>query len=443
MNRKRIGSILAAVIMLAGLLAIAGCAGDDGAVGPAGLRGLQGEQGAQGDTGSRGTTGSQGEQGIPGTDGSQGAAGEQGIQGLVGADGTDGATGATGPRGGGSRGATGATGAPGLRGLPGDDGVDGADGADGGYGNVLLTGVIHNAAFRLLATQNADGGWEWTNPDTAPSTGVPSPKNTLGVTAQGMLDSYKQLHLPEFLAASVATYDQMVVNSLDLGSRMRGPDIPFLVELSEVTGSSEYANFARAEYDTALIDFGNGSATEFAEFIRDVRKGSYPELISWDINLYIQGVLALDGYFGNYGADAVAMAEVIYTSLYVATVDFDIGNPDQSYYSLSVTGALEAFVTTGTHLDKVTELTTSLLSLQQPDGSFFDGSDGEFLQPTAYAIMALVKVDEDRAVISAVNYLIGGQEQNGGWVEVSWGGGTECTEVGSEIAQAIYDFMQP
>ena len=51
--------------------------------------------------------------------------------------------------------------------------------------------------------------------------------------------------------------------------------------------------------------------------------------------------------------------------------------------------------------------------------------------------MALTKVGEDRAVVSAINYLVGTQEMNGGWLE----GGTECTEVGSEVIQGIYDFI--
>ncbi len=114
MNRKRIGSILVAMVMLASLLAVAGCAGDDGAVGPVGLRGLQGEQGAQGDTGTQGATGSQGEQGTPGAPGEQGTAGEQGVQGAVGADGADGAVGPQGSVGsggpGGSRGTQGPAG---------------------------------------------------------------------------------------------------------------------------------------------------------------------------------------------------------------------------------------------------------------------------------------------------------------------------------------------
>ena len=57
--------------------------------------------------------------------------------------------------------------------------------------------------------------------------------------------------------------------------------------------------------------------------------------------------------------------------------------------------------------------------------------------------MALEKVPApgealNRAVKGAVNYLIGEQEANGGWLEA----GTEYPEVGSEIIQAIYDYMK-
>ncbi|KKK74868.1 hypothetical protein LCGC14_2879450, partial [marine sediment metagenome] len=383
---------------------------------------------ATGDPGVAGDTGATGVQGEPGP---------AGPQGDTGATGSQGSTGATGSQG--EQGDTGATGAQGEQGVKGDTGDTGPA---GGYGDVLLTGVIQNAAFRLLATQNEDGGWPWTNPDTDPTTGVPSPKNTLGVTAQGMLDSYKLLGLPRYLEASVATDDLMVVNSTNpdpTWHRIRGPDIPFLVELSEATGNSTYADFAKARYESAITEFGGGTATGFAEFIRDIRKGSYPELISWDINFYIQGVLALDRYFGTYGADAVAMAEVIYTSLYVSTVDFDISDPNQEYYGLAITGALEAFATTGDTHSEVATLTAMLLLRQQPDGSFLSGPVwNEVLQPTAYTVMVLVKVGEDRAAASAVNYLVGSQESNGGWLE----DGVEYTEAGSEIAQAIYDFIK-
>ncbi len=191
MNRKRIWSILAMVIVLAGLLAFAGCAGDDGAVGPAGLRGLQGEQGAQGDTGSRGATGSQGEQGIAGTDGAQGATGEQGIRGLVGADGTDGATGDTGPRGSsgsGSRGSTGATGATGAVGSTGADGypyppVMLPSLSESRYGTgatIATTGMDSTEAFTGLWSVRLATGAERGAGDTATIVLTPVGAMTLG-----------------------------------------------------------------------------------------------------------------------------------------------------------------------------------------------------------------------------------------------------------------------
>lgn len=44
--------------------------------------------------------------------------------------------------------------------------------------------TIIRGADRLLETQNDDGGWDWMDPDTNTTAGVPSPSNTIGVTAQ-------------------------------------------------------------------------------------------------------------------------------------------------------------------------------------------------------------------------------------------------------------------
>ena len=429
MKKGRLLILAITFVAVVGLLGA--CTGDIGPAGSVGPQGAVGEQGPQGEVGSQGLTGEAGLQGEPGLEGSQGLPGADGADGSDGAPGTPGATGATGSTGSGSRGATGAA------------------GADGGYGNVLLLGVMERAAFRLLATQNADGGWEWANPDTNPSD--TSPDNTLGVTAQGMLDAYKHLGLTRLLDASIVTYDGMVVRALDPLSdthRIRGPDIPFLVELSEVTGVSTYADFAKDRYESAVAEFGGGTATGFAEFFRDDEiDQSLPALISWDINHNTQGALALDRYFPGEGyfAEAVEMAEVLYDSLYVDRVDFDLTNPAQTYYWFSVTGALEAFATTGTHPTEVVDLTVRLLGSQSSsDGGFISGPTWqETIQPTAYAIMALTEVGgQDRAVVSAINYLVGTQELNGGWLEANWGGGTECTEISSEVVQAIYDFME-
>ena len=302
--------------------------------------------------------------------------------------------------------------------------------------------VIVKAADNLLATQNDDGGWEWMNPDTDPSTGVPSPANTRGVTAQGLLDAYVLTRNPDYLAACIKTYDNMVVLSEDADPakrRIRGPDVPFLVELSEVTGDPTYADFARDRYENALDEFGNGTATGFAQYIRNVRIG-LPAVISWDINLYIQGALALDRYYPENGYDAQAenMAEVIYGSLYVDPVDFDLTDNTQNEYWIAYTGAIEAFTTTGTHGTEAADLTTTLISSQQPDGRFIGVGDGSDAQTTAYAVMALLKAGETDATIDGASYLISAQLLTGGYQYDSTGN----TEVTSEATQALFDTIQ-
>ena len=307
-------------------------------------------------------------------------------------------------------------------------------GCKGGTGSMAMvptsstasTVAITSGANNLLITQKSDGGWQWENPDTVTSSGVPTPNNTLGVTAQGLLDAYKTHPDALEMDGCINTYDRLVSNSTNVDPsvyKMRGPDITFLVELSEVTGNATYAAFAKTRYQATLTAFGTGSATGLAQYIRDIRKGQgLPALISWDINLYIQGVLALNRYYPGqgYDADAKAMAEVIYTSLYTPSVDFDLSNLDQASYWLSQTGAIEAFVTTGLHLAESADLVKTLKESQQSDGSFLDvipPSSSEDAQATAYAVMALLKAGEKAAAQKGVEYLIINQLPNGEWTE--------------------------
>lgn len=306
------------------------------------------------------------------------------------------------------------------------------------FGETELT----RAAFRLLATQNNDAGWPWMNPDTNPAHGMPSPANTLGVTAQGLLDFYRISARAECLSACEEVYAAMVINSEDPNPskhRIRGPDIGFLVELSELTGDNTYASFAKTRWVSAKNEFGGGTATGSAQAIRDLRKGqNLPALISWDINLYMQGVLALDRYFPGEGFadEAKEMAEVIYDSLYVPPVDFDITDDTLNEFWNGISGALDAFVMTDTHATERAALATQLEGGQEDDGHFPGVDDGSDVQTTAYAVLALIHADSDRPVVAAVSYLVSSQQANGGWL---YDGG-ENTEVTSEAVQAVYNF---
>jgi len=232
-----------------------------------------------------------------------------------------------------------------------------------GISTVYYSPTIENlkrGANRLVETQNNDGGWDWGEPND--NYNDTSPVNTIGVTAQGLLDVYTLTNNESYLdsAINAAEYIENVTDS----ERIRGPDITFLVELSEITKKSEYASLAKEEYKEALKDYGNENARDFAEYIRDLRKND-PALISWDINFYVQSALALDRYYSGKGYDQNAknMTEVIYDSFYENPSEFDLSNEEQGYYWLAHTGAIEAFTTTGLHYPERDSLKQLMLYL--------------------------------------------------------------------------------
>jgi hypothetical protein len=314
--------------------------------------------------------------------------------------------------------------------------------------DVPFIGNITKGADRLIATQNDDGGWDWPNPDNdSKFPKQTSPANTIGVTAQGLLDAYKITKNNIYLNACInKTYNLLLSNSTNpipyAGYRrdeIRGPDITFLVELSEVTGDSTYANLARTWYLATLSNFFENSATKLAESIRNGRLPSQSALISWGINLDIQGVLALNRYFAGQGfnAHAASMTEVIYNSFYVTPV-VNLSDPTQDWYGFALSGAIEAFTSTGLHLDKIDSLKSALIASQLPDGSFESST-----QTTAYAVMALLKAGEINAANAktkkGVKYLVNRQSVGGIWLDSD---SIEYTESDSEAIHAIYNFQK-
>ena len=240
------------------------------------------------------------------------------------------------------------------------------------------------------------------------------------------------------------------------------PDFTFLVKLSQLTGNPVYAELARERYQTKISSVGdyNGdgevNATDIAEYIRDARHNQgYDGLIPWDINLYVQAALTLNSYYPGegYDKDAIAMAEVIYQDM--------TGNPGYFkhpvnewfyYYVLGLSGALQAFTSTGTHLTgnfSAEEIKNFLIENQSNDGSwnstsYWDGTNWYWaypdIQSTAYAVMALISYGDSASISAATkaaDWLISKQNPNGGWTVSS-----ECPEVDSEVAQAIFDVIQ-
>jgi hypothetical protein len=321
--------------------------------------------------------------------------------------------------------------------------------------------VVFRGAIRLQRTQKNDGGWQWNNPNTNPSSGVPTPDNTLGVTGLGFLDAYRRqnsgpifLSYNNLMAVCTPLYNRMVTNASNPSPskhRIRGPDIRFLVRLAQLVADPTYSDFAKTRWQSAKTEFGGGTATGFAQYIRDARKSqNLLALISWDISLYVISLSVLNGAYPGEGFDVEAgdMVEVIYDSLYVPPLDFDMSNQSQTEYWLGVAGALDAFAITGHHNDLFTPLSDALNAGQQSDGRWIGVAGGSDVQTTSYAAVALTRayrVSQAATypyppgwipieVQSALDYLAGKQLDNGGF---EGDPGVENTEVTSEVLQTL------
>jgi hypothetical protein len=132
------------------------------------------------------------------------------------------------------------------------------------------------------------------------------------------------------------------------------------------------------------------------------------------------------------------MAGVIYTSLYINPVDFDIANETQNEFWNGITGAIEAFQVTELQTAVISSLLSRLIASQHDDGHFIGVGDGSNVQTTAYAIMCLRRIgDHPDAYAKAANYLQGIQLSNGGW---KYDGG-ENTEVTAEAIHSLNEYL--
>jgi len=316
------------------------------------------------------------------------------------------------------------------------------------YTQAEYVDVIQDASNRLVNLQGTDGGWDWLpDPSATSHTASASSSNTVGVTAEGVLQAYTLTGYSSYLTSATDAYKliDLNANSSDpYTSRIRGSDITFLVEMSKLTFDPKYASRARERYLNATATYG-GNATAFAEYIK-ANRCNLGGIIEWDIDLYVQGALALDSYYPGEGfdTDATKMAEVIYGDLTSGTPCFDETNSSSVYYIIGLSGSIDALKSTNIHPTTVNDLTIKLLAAQNSDGSFVSAdSQGapvkiDYYQQTAYAAMALLKVGKIIEAQKATSSLVLNQSLNGGWVgPLADAPFRECTEVDSEAIQAI------
>ncbi len=301
-----------------------------------------------------------------------------------------------------------------------------------------------------------DGGWDWNSTAFTHSANA-SPQNTYGATAQGLYYAYLETGDAGYLTAMLDAATVMVANP---GIRSAA-DLIFLMKFQDLPGVTAdiYMAAAQTKYDARIVTYG--SATLFAEYIRDVRgvNQNYPNgIIAWDIGGWVVAAQMLADRYGttpyDYAADADAMAEVLWQDSFndnpglfdiVDDAGWDPTYTDRNYfwYSLGITGLIDAFQSANVHTTEIPGLIAILQNCQYPGGGF-SGSyganpDDEDWQSTAYAVLSLVRVDQAtyQDDINRAAYWLGAtqDEVSGGWV---YSDGTHYPEIGGEATAALY-----
>ncbi len=310
--------------------------------------------------------------------------------------------------------------------------------AEMGYHPYWMANVIA-AANRLVATQNNDGGWEWTDPNL--ELGDTSPGNTFGVTGKGLIYAYKLTDVQGYLdAAEVAGTAILGWDDLDLYPQ----DIYLLAELWERTSNSAYRDKARSAlvaksqyYMTQYPGAANGAqATRM--YYELVKRLTLPNVVAWDMGSWAEAAQAIG--FAWWADDMAAEIVGVYGGLMVLPG----GLGDDGYYYLGLAGALRALVEVAPELNvdggyatEIAAIAGTLSGAQDTTGYWEEGIPLEpSTQTTGYGAWAMGLAGYSPEAKDAADWLASAQLLSGGWGDV--GGPGENTEVTSEVLCGLF-----
>ncbi|MFA7332182.1 MAG: T9SS type A sorting domain-containing protein [Candidatus Delongbacteria bacterium] len=265
-----------------------------------------------------------------------------------------------------------------------------------------------NAGNGSLDSDPDDAGWDWFG--VAPvfqHSAATSPKNTMGETAQGLLKAWEIDPQPTYATALADVADYMI--AVGPAVVRSASDVIFLLDYApHAANPAACRSAAQAIWQHHLTT--HGSATVFAEALRDERgiTQGYPNgIIGWDLGGWAVAVQKLHEALGGYAADADAIAEVMWQDSFnlnpglfqpanATWRDYDgYAEVRTWWYTLGITGLIDAFAATGTHTEMLPTLQMILLECIYPDGafSFCYGAtplaDDRDWQTTGYALTTL------------------------------------------------------
>ena len=301
-------------------------------------------------------------------------------------------------------------------------------------------GAITNCANRLLTVQDINGSYDWIiTGHTGPS--GKTYLNIAGVTAEGVLNAYKNSGNTDYLTSATKTGDYLnnqIGNPVDISKTANPFNILYLYNLYKESGLNKYKEEADAIMNNTLNGDNywahhNGnhanddgiigcSAQELLEATKDYRGATSTTkgIVPWDLYKYVESGK-------NFGEDSFANDMANLLKQYVEQLGYVDGI---DYYTLGLSGAITAMK--GAGLDYSIALDKLKLK-QSADGSFEDS-----VQSTAYAVMALTAVGETNLAKKGIDYLFTKTNSNGGVTETD---GEEYAEVNSEFIQALFDYI--
>ncbi len=302
---------------------------------------------------------------------------------------------------------------------------------------LTLSSSLLNGGNRLVATQNADGGWGW------PLTGG-SALNTVGPIAMGMAHAYEY-------TGSTSQKNGLAKAGMYLLAKTNNfsPSDGYLAtKLDKIFGGTTYTNHVRNNFYNKLAAGtynrnGAGILFNTASYVQSIRTAranqSIPNLAAWDIGMGLVGAAAcgaptvdwvggtkaeIDELNGNDYYDVIGLAGALYGLAYV-NEEFD--------------------PTSGQHAaaNSISDLAATLASYQISGGGFtwnsnYMSSGDETIQETAYSILALNQVNRTAFLTNiqgAADYMIGTQLGTGGWK--NWSGDVENNEITGEALWGI------
>ncbi len=319
-----------------------------------------------------------------------------------------------------------------------------------------LDDAIEAGAINIAAQQCPDGGFGWPHNDCS---------NTYHNITAPIIDGVRQAYLRSgnagFLGVMKNSGDYDLTNQYGNGEARFGAFTSYMMwNLSKDTGDSTYRDFVETEFFAALEAGTYGEddldTQGWITAVETSRTGTWVNLRPWEFSSL---VLITQRHCRDIQSGEFEQA------LWRGLGTLDNTDPDNVYSDvIGVAGgllgmarinrtsfpAINAPLHSGVNgLGTLEALADYLMSLQNPDGSFYWHSnlaaptDGDKdTQSTAYAVMALIKAAERLgeadyllAIESGKGFLLSMQDEFGGFT--SYPGGTYNTEVEGEALTAI------